>query len=175
MQYLTISTAATRLESLAFLDNPWVHRPLTAILTLLILSRLRDPVRTVTSQIRNWLAVSTNWLTTAKMDRGPHWLQLALAIGRGPFGTLGPDLRHAQEITDITQAKEVADASVRAANLRSDQVSQEMLNNLLGDTATQLPDGLSMPDHWDDETIESWEPDPKFEAWLKQRRASRTS
>ena len=82
---------------------------------------------------------------------------------------------HSADLKSAALSETFADASVRAADLRSDQVSQEMLNNLFGDTATQLPDGLSMPDHWDDEAIEAWKTDPKFEAWLEQRRASRTS
>ena len=79
------------------------------------------------------------------------------------------------DLKSVALNETFADPSVRATDLRSDQVSQEMLNNLFGDTATQLPDGLSMPDHWDEETIESWKIDLKFEAWLEQRRASRTS
>ncbi|MEM9063430.1 MAG: hypothetical protein AAGD13_23465, partial [Pseudomonadota bacterium] len=53
-----------------------------------------------------------------------------------------------------------------AADLRSDSVTQEILNNVFGDCATKFPDGLKFPDHWDTQTKEWHEPDPKFQAWL---------
>ncbi|MEL7000516.1 MAG: hypothetical protein AAFP68_19875, partial [Pseudomonadota bacterium] len=59
-----------------------------------------------------------------------------------------------------------ADTSVRAADLRSDSVTQEILNKLFGDCATILPEGLKRPDHWDTETIDRLDEDPKFQAWL---------
>lgn len=58
--------------------------------------------------------------------------------------------------------------------MRSDAVTQQMLNNVFGDVSTIIPDGLVMPDHWDDETLENpWDDDPKFEAWLRERQTAK--
>jgi hypothetical protein len=45
-------------------------------------------------------------------------------------------------------------------------LAQEHVNAAFDDSATLLPPGIAMPDHWDDDTIESYEPDPKYQAWL---------
>jgi uncharacterized protein YjbI with pentapeptide repeats len=57
-------------------------------------------------------------------------------------------------------------AILRGANLRSESLTQDQINAAFGDSAAILPDGIVMPDHWDDETIGPDDPDPKYNAWL---------
>jgi len=60
-----------------------------------------------------------------------------------------------------------ARASVRSADFTDALVTtQDDFNSAFGDSATILPEGISMPDHWDNETIESLEEDKKYQAWL---------
>jgi uncharacterized protein YjbI with pentapeptide repeats len=80
---------------------------------------------------------------------------------------------HSADLTSAALTNTFADTSVRAADLRSDSVTQEILNNVFGDAATKIPDGLTRPNHWDTETIRLWADDPKFEAWMADRKANR--
>ncbi|MEL7469289.1 MAG: pentapeptide repeat-containing protein, partial [Pseudomonadota bacterium] len=73
---------------------------------------------------------------------------------------------HSADLKSAALSETFADALVRAADLRSESVTQPILNNLFGDCATILPEGLKMPDHWDTKTIRSWEDERKFQAWL---------
>ena len=77
---------------------------------------------------------------------------------------------HSADLISAALTNTFADTSVRAADLRSDSVTQEILNNVFGDAATKIPDGLTRPNHWDTETIRLWADDPKFEAWLQSRK-----
>ena len=95
----------------------------------------------------------------------------------------GADLRGARmarvnfrsaDLKSVALNKTFADISVRAADLRSDHVTQQVLNNVFGDIATKILDGLVKPLHWDDETLENRrDGDPKFEAWLSERQAAK--
>jgi uncharacterized protein YjbI with pentapeptide repeats len=58
-------------------------------------------------------------------------------------------------------------ASLRSADLTdAKHLTQDQINAAFGDSAAILPDGIVMPDHWDDETIGPDDPDPKYQAWL---------
>ena len=80
---------------------------------------------------------------------------------------------HSADLISAALTNTFADTSVRAADLRSDSVTQEILNNVFGDAATKIPDGLTRPNHWDTETIAPLDNDPKFEAWMADRKANR--
>ena len=45
-------------------------------------------------------------------------------------------------------------------------MTQDHVNAAFGDSGTKLPEGIVMPDHWDDETIGPGRSDPKYQAWL---------
>jgi hypothetical protein len=45
-------------------------------------------------------------------------------------------------------------------------LTQDHVNAAFGDSATILPNGIVMPDHWDDETIGRTDEDEKYQAWL---------
>ncbi len=58
-------------------------------------------------------------------------------------------------------------ANLRAADLTdAKHLTQDHVNAAFGDSATILPRGIVMPDHWDHETIEPGRPDEKYQAWL---------
>ena len=82
---------------------------------------------------------------------------------------------HSADLKSAALTETFADTSVRAADLRSDSVTQEILNNVFGDTTTKIPDRLHRPDHWDDQTMKIWEEDPKFDAWLESRRKAKSA
>ena len=79
---------------------------------------------------------------------------------------------HSADLNSVALTVTFKDTSVRAADLRSDDVTQQVLNNVFGDVATKVPDGLVVPDHWDDKTIKWFENDTKFEEWLRERQAT---
>jgi len=54
--------------------------------------------------------------------------------------------------------------SLRFANAK--HFTQDHVNAAYADSATILPDGITMPDHWDTETIEPWDDDSKYHFWL---------
>ena len=57
--------------------------------------------------------------------------------------------------------------SLRSADFTdAKHLTQDHVNAAFGDIATILPDGIAMPDHWDDETLERYAEDPKYKAWL---------
>ena len=46
-------------------------------------------------------------------------------------------------------------------------LTQDHVNAAFGDSATILPSGITMPDHWDHETIDPLlHIDEKYDAWL---------
>lgn len=60
-----------------------------------------------------------------------------------------------------------ARASLRSADFsNSKNLTQEQINSAFGDSTTILPEGIVMPDHWDDATIDPYEEDKKYQAWL---------
>jgi uncharacterized protein YjbI with pentapeptide repeats len=80
------------------------------------------------------------------------------------------------ERADLGQARlEGADfrlARLEGANLGgadfvdAKNMTQDHVNAAWGDSGTILPEGIAMPDHWDDDTIGLYNPDPKYKAWL---------
>ncbi|MEM7059599.1 MAG: pentapeptide repeat-containing protein [Pseudomonadota bacterium] len=44
-------------------------------------------------------------------------------------------------------------------------LSQDAVNSAFGDVETKLPEGITLPDHWDEEVLLDG-PDKKYEAWL---------
>jgi hypothetical protein len=60
-----------------------------------------------------------------------------------------------------------ASTSLRSVDFTdAKHLTQEHVNAAYGDSATILPPGIIMPDHWDAETIEPYAPDPKYQVWL---------
>ena len=54
--------------------------------------------------------------------------------------------------------------SLRFASAK--HLTQDHINAVFGDGATILPDGITMPDHWDTETIKFRKFDPNYQTWL---------
>jgi len=91
------------------------------------------------------------------------WLQGAVLSGTNMEGA---DLRGARiEMTLVNEP------IMRRANLRSARfngalhLNQACFYTAFGDAATKLPDGIAMPDHWDDKRDPGY-PDRKYDAWL---------
>ncbi len=60
----------------------------------------------------------------------------------------------------------IARTSFRSADLsEARNLKQYDVNAAWGDSGTILPDGILRPDHWDTETINSYD-DPKYLAWI---------
>ena len=77
------------------------------------------------------------------------------------------DLREARLEGASLMQTQLEGANLRSADFTdAKHLTQDHVNAAYGDIATILPDGIVMPDHWDNETIRPSEDDKKYQAWL---------